>query len=329
MKPRLLTVHEEVFPLRGTFRISRGARTEARVLVCEITEGDVIARGECTPYARYGETVDDVARAIAAIGPAIAGGLEREGLQRAMRPGAARNAVDCALWDLEAKRTGKRVWELAGLAAPGPVTTAFTLSVDTPEAMGRAAAEVASRPLLKLKLTGDGDDAARVAAVRANAPEARIIVDANEALGLEAAIAIAPALAAAGVEMLEQPLHADQDEALRGHAFPLPLGADESCHDTETLSRLKGLYQVVNIKLDKTGGLTEALRLRDAALASGFRVMVGCMLASSLSMAPAHLVAQGVDFVDIDGPLLMARDRTPGLRYDGSLVHPPEAALWG
>ncbi len=327
--PRLLTVHEEVFPLKGTFRISRGARTEARVLVCEITDGDVIGRGECTPYARYGETVDDVARAISAIGPAIAGGLEREGLQRAMRPGAARNAVDCALWDLEAKLTGKRVWELAGLPEPKPVTTAYTLSVDTPEAMGRAAAEAASRPLLKLKLTGDGEDAARVAAVRANAPEARIIVDANEALGLEVAETIAPALAAAGVEMLEQPLHADEDEALRGRHFPLPLGADESCHDTETLARLKGIYQVVNIKLDKTGGLTEALRLRETELASGFRVMVGCMLASSLSMAPAHLVAQGVDFVDIDGPLLMARDRTPGLRYDGSLVHPPEAALWG
>jgi L-alanine-DL-glutamate epimerase-like enolase superfamily enzyme len=327
--PRLLTVHEEVFPLRGTFRISRGARTEARVLVCEITDGDVVGRGECTPYARYGETVDEVAAAIAAIGPSIAGGLEREGLQRAMRAGAARNAVDCALWDLEAKRTGQRVWELAGLAEPNPVTTAYTLSVDTPEAMGRAAAEAAALPLLKLKLTGDGEDAARVAAVRANAPEARIIVDANEALTLDQAVAIAPALAGARVELLEQPLHADADEALRGVAFPLPLGADESCHDTATLDRLKGLYQVVNIKLDKTGGLTEALRLSAAARAAGFRVMVGCMLASSLSMAPAHLVAQGADFVDIDGPLLMARDRTPGLRYDGSLVSPPEAALWG
>jgi L-alanine-DL-glutamate epimerase-like enolase superfamily enzyme len=327
--PRLLTVHEEVFPLRGTFRISRGARTEARVLVCEIADGDVIGRGECTPYARYGETMDDVARAIAAIGPSIAGGLEREGLQRAMRPGAARNAVDCALWDLEAKRSGRRVWELAGLPEPQPVTTAYTLSVDTPEAMGRAAAEAATRPLLKLKLTGDGEDAARVAAVRANAPEARIIVDANEALTLDQAKDIAPALAEARVEMLEQPLHAEADEALRGIAFPLPLGADESCHDTATLARLAGLYQVVNIKLDKTGGLTEALRLRDAARAAGFRVMVGCMLASSLSMAPAHLVAQGADFVDIDGPLLMARDRIPGLRYDGSLVHPPEALLWG
>jgi len=327
--PRLLTVREEVFPIRGTFRISRGARTEARVLVCEIADGDVVGRGECTPYARYGETVDEVARAIAAIGPAIAGGLEREGLQRAMRPGAARNAVDCALWDLEAKQAGRRVWELAGLPEPEPVTTAFTLSVDTPEAMGRAAAEAADRPLLKLKLTGDEEDADRVAAVRANAPKARIIVDANEALTLEAAVALAPALAEAGVELLEQPLHAGADEALRGVPFPLPLGADESCHDTATLPRLVGLYQVINIKLDKTGGLTEALRLRAAAEAAGFRVMVGCMLASSLAMAPAHLVAQGAAFVDIDGPLLLARDRSPGLRYERSLVHPPEPGLWG
>ena len=327
--PRLLTVREEVFPIRGTFRISRGARTEARILVCEIADGDVVGRGECTPYARYGETVDEIARAIAAIGPAIAGGLEREGLQRAMRPGAARNAVDCALWDLEAKQAGRRVWELAGLPEPEPVTTAFTLSVDTPEAMGRAAAEAADRPLLKLKLTGDEEDADRVAAVRANAPKARIIVDANEALTLEAAVALAPALAEAGVELLEQPLHAEADEALRGVPFPLPLGADESCHDTATLPRLVGLYQVINIKLDKTGGLTEALRLRAAAEAAGFRVMVGCMLASSLAMAPAHLVAQGAAFVDIDGPLLLARDRSPGLRYERSLVHPPEPGLWG
>jgi L-alanine-DL-glutamate epimerase-like enolase superfamily enzyme len=326
---RLLTVREEVFPLRETFRISRGARTEARVLVCEIAEGEVIGRGECTPYPRYGETMDDVARAIAAIGPAIAGGLDREGLQSAMRPGAARNAVDCALWDLEAKRARRRVWELAGLPEPAPVTTAYTLSVDSPEAMGRAAAAAAARPLLKLKLAGDGKDGARVAAVRRNAPAARIIVDANESLTLEEARAVAPILAEAGVELLEQPLHADADEALRGVALPVPLGADESCHDTATLSRLVGLYQVVNIKLDKTGGLTEALRLRAAARAAGLRVMVGCMLASSLAMAPAHLVAQGADFVDIDGPLLLARDRAPGLRYEGSLVHPPEALLWG
>jgi len=326
---RLLTVREEVFPLRETFRISRGARTEARVLVCEIAEGEVIGRGECTPYPRYGETMDDVARAIAAIGPAIAGGLDREGLQSAMRPGAARNAVDCALWDLEAKRARRRVWELAGLPEPAPVTTAYTLSVDSPEAMSRAAAAAAARPLLKLKLAGDGKDGARVAAVRRNAPAARIIVDANESLTLEEARAVAPILAEAGVELLEQPLHADADEALRGVALPVPLGADESCHDTATLSRLVGLYQVVNIKLDKTGGLTEALRLRAAARAAGLRVMVGCMLASSLAMAPAHLVAQGADFVDIDGPLLLARDRAPGLRYEGSLVHPPEALLWG
>jgi L-alanine-DL-glutamate epimerase-like enolase superfamily enzyme len=324
-----LSVREEVFPLKGAFRISRGARTEARVLVCEIEQDGIIAQGECTPYARYGETVEEVAAAIAAMGPSIAGGLGREGLQRAMKAGAARNAIDCALWDLEAKQAGRRVWELAGLDAPKPLITAYTLSVDTPEAMGEAAKAAADRPLLKLKLTGDGADAERVAAVRANAPASRIIVDANEALTLEEAERIAPMLAEARVELLEQPLHAEQDEALRGRAFPLPLGADESCHDTATLDRLQGLYQVVNIKLDKTGGLTEALRLKAAAERMGFRVMVGCMLATSLSMAPAHLVAQGVDFVDIDGPLLMAADRTPGLRYEGSLVHPPEAALWG
>lgn len=324
-----LSVREEVFPLKGSFRISRGARTEARVLVCEIEQDGAIGRGECTPYARYGETVEAVAQAIGAMGPSIAGGLGREGLQRAMKAGAARNAIDCALWDLEAKRAGKRVWELAGLPEPKPVITAYTLSVDTPEAMGAAAKEAADRPLLKLKLTGDGQDAERVAAVRANAPEARLIVDANEALTLAEVERIAPALAAARVELLEQPLHAEQDETLRGRQVPLPLGADESCHDTATLGRLQGLYQVVNIKLDKTGGLTEALRLKAAAERMGFRVMVGCMLATSLSMAPAHLVAQGADFVDIDGPLLLAADREPGLRYEGSLVHPPEAELWG
>lgn len=325
----LLSVREESFPLKGAFRISRGARTEARVLVCEITQDGIVGRGECTPYARYGETLDGVAAAIAAIGPAIGGGLGREGLQRAMRPGAARNAVDCALWDLEAKRSGKRVWEIAGLPPPQPVITAFTLSIDTPQAMGQAAREASGRPLLKLKLAGDGLDAERVELVRENAPSARLIVDANEALTLEETERIAPRLAAAGVELLEQPLPADADEALRGHALPIPIGADESCHDTATLERLAGIYQVVNIKLDKTGGLTEALRLKATAERLGLRIMVGCMMATSLSMAPALIVAQGASFVDLDGPLWMARDRDPGLHYEGSLAHPPQPELWG
>ncbi|MCS6853223.1 MAG: dipeptide epimerase [Elioraea sp.] len=323
-----LSVREEVFPLARTFRISRGARTEARVVVCEIEEEGLIGRGECVPYARYGETVDDVVAAIAAIGPAIAGGLRREGLAHAMRPGAARNAVDCALWDLEAKRTGRRAWELAGLAPPEPLVTAFTLAVDTPEAMAKAAA-AARMPLLKLKLTGDGQDAERIASVRAAAPEARLIVDANESLTIDSLDRLAPTLADARVELLEQPLPAEGDEVLRGRDFGVPVGADESVHDTATLARLVGLYSVVNIKLDKTGGLTEALRLRANAERLGFRIMVGCMVGSSLAMAPAHLVAQGAAFVDLDGPLWLARDRDHGLRYEGGLVHPPMPALWG
>ncbi len=324
-----LSVREEVFPLARTFRISRGARSEARVVVCEIEEEGLIGRGECVPYARYGETVEEVLAAIAAIGPAIAGGLGREGLGHAMRPGAARNAVDCALWDLEAKRSGRRVWELAGLMPPEPQVTAFTLAVDTPQAMAEAAAAAAAMPLLKLKLTGDGLDAERIAAVRAAAPEARLIVDANEALSLDSLEQLAPTLVEAEVDLLEQPLPADADEALRGRDWGVPIGADESAHDTATLDRLVGLYAVVNIKLDKAGGLTEALRLKANAERLGFRVMVGCMVGSSLAMAPAHLVAQGAAFVDLDGPLWLARDREHGLRFDGGLVHPPDPALWG
>ncbi len=324
-----LSVREEVFPLARPFRISRGARSEARVVVCEIEEEGLIGRGECVPYARYGETVEDVLAAIAAIGPAIAGGLGREGLAHAMRPGAARNAVDCALWDLEAKRSGRRVWERAGLAPPAPLVTAFTLAVDTPQAMAEAAAAAAGMPLLKLKLTGDGLDAERIAAVRAAAVEARLIVDANEALSLHALEQLAPTLVETKVELLEQPLPANADEALRGRDWGVPLGADESVHDTATLDRLVGLYTVVNIKLDKTGGLTEALRLKANAERLGFRVMVGCMVGSSLAMAPAHLVAQGAAFVDLDGPLWLARDRDHGLRFEGGLVYPPEPSLWG
>ena len=324
-----LSVREEVFPLARPFRISRGARSEARVVVCEIEEEGLIGRGECVPYARYGETVEDALAAIAAIGPAIAGGLGREGLAHAMRPGAARNAVDCALWDLEAKRSGRRVWERAGLAPPAPLVTAFTLAVDTPQAMAEAAAAAAGMPLLKLKLTGDGLDAERIAAVRAAVVEARLIVDANEALSLHALEQLAPTLVETKVELLEQPLPANADEALRGRDWGVPLGADESVHDTATLDRLVGLYTVVNIKLDKTGGLTEALRLKANAERLGFRVMVGCMVGSSLAMAPAHLVAQGAAFVDLDGPLWLARDRDHGLRFEGGLVYPPEPSLWG
>jgi L-alanine-DL-glutamate epimerase-like enolase superfamily enzyme len=269
-----------------------------------------------------------VIAAIEGLRARIEAGLDRIGLQDLLPPGAARNALDCAYWDLEAKRAGQPVWQLCGLPPLEAVTTAYTLSLDAPEAMGRAAAENAARPLLKLKLAGP-DDLARVEAVRANAPETRLIVDANEGWSLDDYEALAPKLAALGVVLIEQPLPAGQDAPLAGTQRPVPVCADESCHATDSLAEIAGRYDVVNIKLDKTGGLTEALKLKQAAQAQGFQVMVGCMLATSLAMAPAVLVAQGASFVDLDGPLLLAGDRPGGLTYDGSTLHPPEPALWG
>ncbi|ACJ00828.1 N-acetyl-D-Glu racemase DgcA [Rhodospirillum centenum] len=327
---RRLTVRCESFPIRGTFRIARGAKTEARVVVAEVCDGAVTGRGECVPYARYGETVEGVAAALEGLAGAVEAGLDRAALQRALPPGAARNALDCALWDLEAKRTGLPVWQRAGLdAAPGPVTTAFTLSIDAPDAMARAAREASDRPLLKLKLAGDGLDLERVAAVREHAPASRLIVDANEGWTPQTLHRLAPDFHRLGVELIEQPLPAADDDALLGYESPVPLGADESVHGLDSLERLRGKYRVVNVKLDKTGGLTEALALRDAARAAGLEVMVGCMVATSLAMAPALLLAQGARYVDLDGPLLLARDRDPGLRYVGATVSPPEPALWG
>jgi len=319
-----LVVARETFPLRRAFTISRGSRTEAHVLTVTIEARGLRGRGECVPYARYGETPDSVAEQI----EALPGRFDRLALQSLLPPGAARNAVDCALWDLEAKRAGRRVWELAGLGSPGPEPTAYTLSLDTPDAMRAQAAENAWRPLLKTKLGGAGD-LARIEAVRRGAPSARIIVDANEGWTPATYAELAPALAALGVAMVEQPLPAGDDDALAGMARPLPVCADESCHDRASLSGLAGKYDMVNVKLDKTGGLTEALALRDAALAAGFGVMVGCMVGSSLAMAPAVLVAQGAALVDLDGPLLLARDRGDPLLYDERGVHPPAPELWG
>ncbi|HEX6112283.1 MAG TPA: N-acetyl-D-Glu racemase DgcA, partial [Geminicoccaceae bacterium] len=281
--------------------------------------------GECLPYPRYGESVEGVLAQVAAV---PADGLTRARLQGLLAAGAARNAIDCALWDLEAKRGGRRVWQLAGLPEPGPVITAFTLGLDTPERMGAAARENALRPLLKLKLSGAGD-LERVRAVRANAPNAALIIDANEAWSIEDYRLIAPKLAGLGVTMIEQPFPAGQDGALTELPRPVPVCADESCHTGDDLARLAGSYDAVNIKLDKAGGLTEALALKRAAQAMGFRIMVGCMVATSLSMAPAQLIAQGADWADLDGPLLLAEDRSPGLLYRGSTVYPPEPALWG
>ncbi|WP_372892848.1 N-acetyl-D-Glu racemase DgcA [Rhodosalinus sp.] len=319
-----IEVSRDAFALREVFTISRGSRSSAEVLTVRLAEGATTGRGECVPYARYGETLESVAAQIEGLAP----GIDRAALAEALPAGAARNAVDCALWDLEAKRAGRRAWELAGLAAPGPLVTAYTLSLDTPEAMHAKAAENAHRPLLKIKL-GTPEDMPRLEAVRAGAPEARLIVDANEGWTAEVYADLAPHLLRLGVEMVEQPLPAGADDALGEMARPLPVCADESCHDRASLPALAGKYDMVNIKLDKTGGLTEALALRDAARAAGFRVMVGCMVGSSLAMAPAVIAAQGAEVVDLDGPLLLAEDREPPLRYDAAGVHPPEAALWG
>ncbi|WP_299615431.1 N-acetyl-D-Glu racemase DgcA [Pelagibius sp.] len=323
-----LSVTAESWPIRGSFTISRGSKTQADVVLVELSIGGKTGRGEAVPYARYGETMEGVIAEIEALRPRLAAGLDRLGLQTVLAPGAARNAVDLAFWDLESKQAGHRHWELIGASEPQPVVTAYTLSLDTVENMAKAAAANAERPLLKLKLAGP-DDMARVAAVREQAPHARIIVDANEGWSAADYARLAPQLAVLGVEMIEQPLPAGDDQALAGMRRPVPVCADESCHDTATLAALKGCYDMVNIKLDKTGGLTEALRLKAAAQAEGFGIMVGCMLATSLAMAPAVILAQGVPVVDLDGPLLLAEDRAPPLRIDDSLVSPPEAALWG
>jgi L-alanine-DL-glutamate epimerase-like enolase superfamily enzyme len=326
---RRLTVSIDRFPIAGTFTISRGSRTEAVVVTATIDDGGVVGRGECVPYPRYGETVEGVAAAIEAMRPALEAGLSREALQEAMPAGAARNAVDCALWDLDAKRAGVRAHVTAGVNRLPPVTTAYTISLGTPETMAEATARAADRPILKIKLGAPEGDIARIRAVRQAAPGATLIADANEGwteANIEQHLA---ACAEEGYALVEQPLPAKADGFLAGIARPVPILADESVHDRASLERLVGLYDVVNIKLDKTGGLTEALALADAAEARGFALMIGCMVGTSLAMAPAMVLAPRARFVDLDGPLLLAKDREPGLRYEGSVVYPPEPELWG
>ncbi|ACB80954.1 Mandelate racemase/muconate lactonizing protein [Methylorubrum populi BJ001] len=325
--PRL-TVAVERFPIAGAFTISRGSRTEAVVVVATLDEGGVRGRGECVPYARYGESVESVAAALEEQTGWIAGGGSRFDLADRMKPGAARNALDCALWDFEAKRTGRPAHELAGLSAPGPVTTAYTLSLGDPEAMEEAARNAAHRPLLKVKLGGEGDPE-RIAAVRRGAPDSRLIVDANEAWRAETIEQNLAACAAANVGLIEQPLPAGDDGLLAEIDRTIPICADESLHDRAGLDALAKRYDAINIKLDKAGGLTEALKLAHEARARGFEIMVGCMVGSSLAMAPAMLLAHHAAYVDLDGPLLLARDREPGLRYEGSTVYPPLPDLWG
>jgi L-Ala-D/L-Glu epimerase len=324
-----LSVAAETFALRDVFTISRGSRTHANVVTVTLSNAQAVWRGECVPYPRYGESVDSVIAEIEALAGEIADGrLDRTALQLRLKPGAARNALDCAFWDLEAKRAGRPIWALAGLTAPAPLTTAFTLSLAEPETMERKAAENAHRPLLKIKLGGEGD-IARLEAVRRGAPTSSIVVDANEGWTVALYEEIAPTLLKLGVAMVEQPLPAGKDEALASIARPLPVCADESCHDRASLAGLKARYDMVNVKLDKTGGLTEALALKQAARDMGFGLMVGCMVGSSLAMAPAVLVAQGAAVVDLDGPLLLAEDRPDAIIFEGSLMHPPVPALWG
>ncbi|MQQ10445.1 dipeptide epimerase [Epibacterium sp. SM1979] len=319
-----LSVTADVFKLAQVFTISRGSRTEAKVLTVKVEKDGHVGWGECVPYARYNETLDSVTDEIRGLPT----DFDRADLQGLLPSGAARNAVDCALWDLEAKQAGKRAWELAGLPKPGPEITAYTLSLAEPAEMQAQAAKNAFRPLLKIKL-GTPDDMARLEAVRAGAPDSTIIVDANEGWSAEVYADLAPHLVRLGVALVEQPLPAGEDDALIGMDRPVPVCADESCHDRASLAKLKGKYDVINIKLDKTGGLTEALKLREAALAEGYKIMVGCMVGSSLAMAPATLVAQGAMVTDLDGPLLLAEDREQPLTFDTAGVHPPLADLWG
>jgi len=323
-----LSVRIERWPLAGAFTISRGSKTEAYVVVAELSDGTHRGRGESVPYRRYGETADRIVAAIEAMRPVLRQGLDRSALQHAMRPGAARNALDCAYWDVNAKAAGRRAHEVAGMAAPVPLTTAYTISLGTPAAMAEAAERAAWRPSLKVKLGGD-DDGERIAAVRRGAPQAELIVDVNEGWREDNLAENLAACADAGVTLVEQPLRAGGDEALAHIRRVIPVCADESVHDCASLDALAGKYDAVNVKLDKAGGLTEALALATAAERRGLTVMVGCMVATSLAMAPAMLVAQRARVVDLDGPLLLAKDRPEGLRYDGSLIYPPEPALWG
>ena len=325
---RTLTVRDERWPLAAAFVISRGAKIEARVVVAEIDDGPHRGRGEAVPYARYGETVEAVLAQIESVRPRIEAGLSREALQGLLPAGAARNAIDCALWDLEAKRAGVRAWALAGRARLDPVKTCFTISLGSPGVMAETARANARRPMLKLKIGGP-DDIDGVAAVRAAAPRSQLIIDANEALNFATLRRLAPAFAKLGVKLIEQPLPAGEDEALGGYESPVPLCADESLHTRAELAACVGRYGLINIKLDKAGGLTEALALAAEARARGFGLMVGCMVATSLAMAPAMILAQGAEVVDLDGPLLMVRDRQPSLVGAGSLLEPPSPDLWG
>ena len=327
--PRRMDVAIERFAIAGRFTIARGSRTEAIVLTVTLSQGQARGRGECVPYARYGESVESVQAQIESVREAVEGGLDRGPLQVSLPPGAARNALDCALWDLEAKLTGVPAHVSAGLDRPASVTTAYTISLADPAEMAAAAGKAAHRPILKIKLGAAEGDADRIAAIRRAAPDATLIADANEGWTDDNVERHLAACAAAGVALVEQPLKAGSDAVLSELRREVPICADESVHDRHDLDRLVGRYDAINVKLDKTGGLTEALHLVSDAQARGFTLMIGCMLGTSLAMAPALILAPRARFVDLDGPLLLAQDRSDGLTYEGSLVRPPPPALWG
>lgn len=325
-----LAAHIETWPIAGAFTISRGAKREAVVVVAEISDGRHTGRGECVPYPRYGETPEATLAALAALGPTI--DLDRAAVQKAMRPSAASNALDCALWDLEAKQRGIPAWRCAGVEAPAPLVTCYTISLAAPEEMAAKAAAAAHLPLLKLKLGSRDDpatDAERMRAVRRARPDARLVADANEGWSAEHLAALMAVAAEVGLETIEQPLPADADAALADMPHPVPICADESAHTVDDLAALRRRYDAINIKLDKTGGLSQAFEMSHAARTLGFDIMVGCMVATSLSMAPALLVAGCARWADLDGPLLLARDRKPGLVIRNGLIAPAPRELWG
>ncbi len=316
------------WPFASVFRIAYRTRTHAQAVIAQLQDGNLTGRGEASGVSYHGETADSVLEQLRSIAGELDQGISRQDAQRLLPPGGARNAIDCALWDLEAKRAGRRAWELAGMSSVHPLTTAYTLGVDTPEAMAQAAAAGRKFSLLKIKLAGESD-LERMAAVRKARPDADLIVDANQAWNERQLHEFTPRLADLGVKLIEQPMAAGKDDALAGFKSPVPLCADESCQTVESLPGLAGKYQYVNIKLDKTGGLTEALHLANAAKDAGFKLMVGCMAGSSLAMAPAFIVGQLCDFVDLDGPLLSTSDVPNAIRYEGSRMFVPEPALWG
>jgi L-alanine-DL-glutamate epimerase-like enolase superfamily enzyme len=322
-----LTVRTQSWPIRGSFTISRGSKIQADTVIVELTDGGVTGRGECVPYARYNESVSSVQAELEQIRSDIKGGINLPTVQSLLPSGAARNALDCALWDLNCKKAGKTIWQQTNIE-PSALVTAYTLSLDTPDNMYQAALENAHRPLLKLKL-GGGEDLLRVKAVRKGAPDAKIILDANEAWDVELYNALIPELMKLDIAMIEQPFPASDDEVLKSVDRPIPICADESCHDTESLTHIADRYDMINIKIDKTGGLTEALELKKQAQQAGLKVMVGCMLSSSLSMAPAFVVAQGAEIVDLDGPLLLAQDIEHGFEFSDKQMMPFTPELWG